>query len=64
MPAWMEYTYPVMEARFELLGKSGFGRKDEIQATEEWLESVGMRLRAHPRPLDVPAIARIYRESF
>jgi len=34
LPVWMEYTYPVMEARFELLGKSVFGRKDVIQATE------------------------------
>jgi len=90
LPAWMKYTFPVMEARFELLGKNVFNKADGIQATEEWLESVGMRLRlstlgceldraeeiaelavrsspwlrAHPRPLDVPAIAKIYRESF
>ena len=79
-----------MEARFESLGKNVFGKVDGIQATEEWLESVGMRLqlgdlgceleraeeiadlavrsspwlRTHPVPLDVPAIARIYRDSF
>jgi alcohol dehydrogenase YqhD (iron-dependent ADH family) len=90
LPAWMKYTLPVMEARFESLGKNVFGKVDGIQATEEWLESVGMRLRLgdlgceleraeeiadlavrsspwlrmHPVPLDVPAIARIYRDSF
>ena len=45
LPAWMKFYLPVMKDRFDLLGKNVFGKKDGIQATEEWLESVGMRLR-------------------
>ena len=90
LPAWMTYTAPVMQHRLDLLGRNVFDSSDGIAATEEWLESVGMRLRLgdlgceleraeeiaelavksspwlrmHPRPLDVPAIAQIYRDSF
>ncbi|MFW6126175.1 MAG: iron-containing alcohol dehydrogenase, partial [Chloroflexota bacterium] len=45
LPAWMRFTMPVMKHRFGLLGKNVFGKADGIAATEEWLESVGMRLR-------------------
>jgi alcohol dehydrogenase YqhD (iron-dependent ADH family) len=45
LPAWMRFTLPVRKERLELLGKNVFGKKDGIQATEEWLESVGMRVR-------------------
>ena len=45
LPAWMKYTLPVRKDRFEKLGKNVFGKPDGIKATEEWLESVGMRLR-------------------
>ncbi len=45
LPAWMRFTCPVMKDRCDLLGRSVFGKADGIAATEEWLESVGMRLR-------------------
>ncbi len=45
LPAWMRFTLPAVKGRFELLGRNVFGEKDGIVATEEWLESVGMRLR-------------------
>jgi alcohol dehydrogenase class IV len=45
LPAWMKFYLPVMKDRFDLLGKNVFGKKDGIQATEEWLQSVGLRLR-------------------
>ena len=45
LPAWMRFTLPVRKDRFELLGNNVFGKADGIIATEEWLESVGMRLR-------------------
>ncbi len=45
LPAWMKFYLPVMKERFDSLGKNVFGKEDGIQATEEWLQSVGMRLR-------------------
>jgi len=45
LPAWMRFTLPVMKDRFDSLGKNVFGKPDGILATEEWLESVGMKLR-------------------
>jgi hypothetical protein len=37
--------YQVRQARFDALGKNVFGKKDGIKAMEEFLESIGMRLR-------------------
>lgn len=45
LPAWMKFYLPEMKERFDLLGQNVFGKKNGIQATEEWLQSVGMRLR-------------------
>jgi hypothetical protein len=45
LPAWMRFYLPAMKDRCDSLGKNVFGKKDGIQATEEWLQSVGMRLR-------------------
>jgi alcohol dehydrogenase class IV len=45
LPAWMKFYLPIMRERFDSLGKNVFGKRDGIQATEEWLQSVGMRLR-------------------
>jgi alcohol dehydrogenase YqhD (iron-dependent ADH family) len=45
LPAWMKFYLPEMKERFDLLGQNVFGKKDGIRATEEWLQSVGMRLR-------------------
>ena len=41
----MRFTLLAMKDRFDLLGKNVFDKPDGILATEEWLESVGMRLR-------------------
>jgi alcohol dehydrogenase YqhD (iron-dependent ADH family) len=45
LPAWMKFYLPEMKERFTLLGQKVFGKNDGIKATEEWLESVGLRLR-------------------
>lgn len=45
LPAWMRYTFPANSERFYSLGKKVFGEADGIQATEKFLESVGMKLR-------------------
>jgi alcohol dehydrogenase len=44
LPAWMRYTLPVTEPRFQALGRHVFRQKDGIPATEAWLERVGMWL--------------------
>ena len=44
-PAWMNSFYQVRQGRFNSLGKNVFGKKDGIKAMEEFLESIGMRLR-------------------
>ncbi len=88
--AWMRYTLPVKKERFDSLGKKVFGKSDGIQATEKWLEKVGMKIKlrdlgvdkeritelaensirtgpvinAHPIPLDLPAIKKIYQDSY
>ena len=41
----MRSFYQVREDRFKSLGKNVFGKEDGIKAMEEFLESVGMRLR-------------------
>jgi alcohol dehydrogenase class IV len=41
----MEYILPVRKERIETVGNKVFGKADGIKATEEWLESVGMKLR-------------------
>jgi len=45
LPAWMKFYLPEMQERFDSLGQNVFGKKDGIRATEEWLQSVGMRIR-------------------
>ena len=45
LPAWMRSFYWVRENRFKSLGKNVFGKEDGINATEEFFESVGMRLQ-------------------
>jgi hypothetical protein len=89
-PSWMRSFSLAREERFRSLGKNVFGKEDGLRATEEFLESIGMKLRlrdlgckwedaeliadlaiksspmvkTHPTPLDVNAIAKIYRDSF
>ena len=45
LPAWMSYYYAFNKDRFNSLGKNVFGKKDGLKATEQFLESIGMRLR-------------------
>jgi len=45
LPAWMRYTLPLRRPRFGSLGENVFGQPDGLLATEQWLESIGMRLR-------------------
>ena len=45
LPAWMKFYLPEMKERFTLLGQKVFGKNDGIKATEEWFQSVGLRLR-------------------
>jgi hypothetical protein len=44
-PAWMRSFSQVRQDRFKAFGKNIFGKEDGIKAMEEFLESVGMRLR-------------------
>ncbi len=44
LPAWMRYTFPVRQERFNSLGRNVFGETDGIAAVEGWLDKVGMKL--------------------
>lgn len=44
LPAWMRSIQPARKERLALLGRNVFGEADGIEATEKWLEKVGMRL--------------------
>ena len=44
-PAWMRSFYQVRQDRFKSFGKNVFGKEDGIKAMEEFLESIGMKLR-------------------
>ena len=45
LPVWMRYFHKVNYARFETLGKNVFKKEDGLKATEDFLDSIGMRLR-------------------
>ena len=45
LPKFMEYILPARKERIEAVGTRVFGKADGIKAVEEWLESVGMKLR-------------------
>jgi alcohol dehydrogenase len=45
LPVWMRHFYEVDNSRFNALGKNVFGKKDGLKATEQFLDSIGMRLR-------------------
>jgi len=45
LPAWMRSFYHVKQDRFKSLGRNVFGKEDGLKATEDFFESVGMRLR-------------------
>ena len=45
LPIWMRHFYKINNTRFNSLGKNVFGKKDGLNATEQFLDSIGMRLR-------------------
>ena len=45
LPVWMRHFYKVDNSRFSSLGRNVFGKKDGLKATEQFLDSIGMRLR-------------------
>ena len=45
LPKFMEFILPARKERIETVGNKVFGKADGIKAVEEWLESVGMKLR-------------------
>ncbi len=62
LPKFMEYILPVRKERIEAVGNKVFGKADGIKATEEWLESVGMKLRLRDlgcKPEDAEEVANI-----
>jgi alcohol dehydrogenase len=44
LPVWMRHFYNINNTRFNALGKNVFGKKDGLKATEQFLDSIGMRL--------------------
>jgi alcohol dehydrogenase YqhD (iron-dependent ADH family) len=44
LPVWMKHFYKINNTRFNALGKNVFGKKDGLKATEQFLDSIGMRL--------------------
>ena len=40
----MRHFYKINNTRFNALGKNVFGKKDGLKATEQFLDSIGMRL--------------------
>jgi hypothetical protein len=61
-PAWMRSFYQVRQDRFKSFGKNIFGKEDGIKAMEDFLESVGMKLRLRSlgcKLEDAPAIAEL-----
>lgn len=45
LPRFMEFILPARKERIDAIGNKVFGEADGIKATEEWLESIGMKLR-------------------
>ena len=44
-PAWMEYHRPFRQERIKSMGANVFGKNDGATALEEWLRSIGFRVR-------------------
>jgi alcohol dehydrogenase len=45
LPVWMRHFYKINNTRFSSLGKNVFGKKDGLKATEQFLDSIGMKLK-------------------
>ena len=60
LPAWMRYTFPVGQQRFNSLGQNVFDEPDGIMATEKWLKKIGMKLKLRElgiEPLSIEEMA-------
>ena len=66
LPVWMKHFYKINNTRFSSLGKNVFGKKDGLKATEQFLDSIGMRLRLGAlgcKLEDIPIITDIVSKS-
>ena len=66
LPVWMRHFYKINSTRFGSLGKNVFGKKDGLKATEQFLDSVGMRLKLGAMGCkleDIPIITDIVSKS-
>ena len=66
LPVWMKHFYKINNTRFGSLGKNVFGKKDGLKATEQFLDSIGMRLRLGAlgcKLEDIPIITDIVSKS-
>ena len=66
LPVWMKHFYKINNTRFASLGKNVFGKKDGLKATEQFLDSIGMRLRLGAlgcKLEDIPIITDIVSKS-
>jgi alcohol dehydrogenase len=66
LPVWMRHFYKINNTRFNSLGKNVFGKKDGLKATEQFLGSIGMRLKLGAMGCkleDIPIITDIVSKS-
>ena len=66
LPVWMRHFYKINSTRFGSLGKNVFGKKDGLKATEQFLDSIGMRLKLGAMGCkleDIPIITDIVSKS-
>lgn len=52
LPSWMRYILPTKQERLQSLGRNVFGQTDGIEATEQWLEKMDMKLRLRELGID------------
>jgi len=57
--AWMRYTLPVRQGRFDSLGRNVFGEADGIAAVGKWLEKVEMKLSLRDLGVEAERIGEI-----
>jgi alcohol dehydrogenase YqhD (iron-dependent ADH family) len=53
LPGWMRYVFPAKQGRLHSLGKNVFGQADGVEATERWLEKIGMKFRLRDLGIDL-----------
>ena len=66
LPVWMKHFYKINNTRFSSLGRNVFGKKDGLKATEQFLDSIGMRLKLSAlgcKLEDIPIITDIVSKS-